>query len=246
MPGLPICVRLDGVRFSRYRKRFKRPHDERLQAAFDRLLIGLVTDYGALAGHTFSDEVSLVFMQKDHKGEPFYGGKAQKIASILAADAVWRFNHHADRSGQSWTSYVAEITDFRGVLFDCRAWNVPSLDEAANMLLWRIQDAQRNSIAACAQSLYSHKQLHGKGSKDMREMLIEKREPWENWPSRSRWGLVACRRVVEKPLDPETLAKIPEGKRPEGPVRRSIVEAGSPGQRWDDLRSMLDRAMEKT
>lgn len=239
MPGLPICVRLDGVLFSRYRKRFKCPHDEALQAAFNRLMIGLVTEYGALAGHTFSDEVSLIFMQRDYTSEPFYGGKAQKIASILASYATYWFNHEDER-------YVGNIMGFDKALFDCRVWNVPSLDEAANVLLWRILDAQRNSVAACAQAVFSHKQLHGKGRNEMRAMLAEKQEPWENWPIRSQWGQLAYRRVVEKPLDPVTLAKIPEGKRPEGPIRRSVVEHGSPSLRFDDLRSMLERALEKT
>lgn len=229
MPNLPICVRLDGVRFHRFRKKLERPFDWRLMAAFDQLMLDLVQEFGAQAGHAFSDEVSLVFIQRDCKSEPFYGGKPQKIASVLASFTSVVFGREL--------GYLVSRP-----LFDCRAWTVPSLDEAANYLLWRVQDARRNSVAMCAQARFSHRSLQGKSSDAMRDMLRSASEPWSPRPRRERDGAVAWRHEVEKELNPEILAKIPEGKRPTGPVKRSIVElvGGEEPFDFEYLRRYLD------
>ena len=210
MPGLPICVRLDGVRFSRFRKKLIRPFDARLMGAFDDLLMDLMIETGAKLGHTFSDEVSLVLFNPP-PAQPFYGGKPQKIASVLASYTCRRFQ---------WPPEVG----INKPLFDARAWTVPSLDEAANTLLWRIQDARRNSIAMCAQARFSHNELQGKNSDDMRDMLRSASEPWGVRPARERIGAIAYRHTVEKELEPEVLEKIPDGKRPKGPIERSVVD----------------------
>ena len=43
-----------------------------------------------------------------------------------------------------------------------------------NYLIWRQQDATRNSISSVAQSLYSHKELDGKNSSELQEMIFAK------------------------------------------------------------------------
>ena len=42
-----------------------------------------------------------------------------------------------------------------GAVFNCRAFNVPK-EDVCNCIIWRQQDATRNSIQALAQSKFSH------------------------------------------------------------------------------------------
>ena len=53
--------------------------------------------------------------------------------------------------------------------FDCRAWNVPNRDEAANTLLWRYKDCIKNSISMAAYSVYSEKELSNKNSEEKKK-----------------------------------------------------------------------------
>ena len=63
--------------------------------------------------------------------------------------------------------------------FDCRAWNVPNRDEAANTLLWRYLDCIKNSISMATYGLYSQKELDNKNSKEKIKMLLDKGIDWE-------------------------------------------------------------------
>jgi tRNA(His) 5'-end guanylyltransferase len=61
----------------------------------------------------------------------------------------------------------------KGAMFDARVFNIP-VEEVTNCVLWRQQDATRNSISSLAQSKFSHKELQGKSSSQMQDMLMEK------------------------------------------------------------------------
>ena len=58
-------------------------------------------------------------------------------------------------------------------MFDARVFNIP-VEEVTNCILWRQQDATRNSISSLAQSKFSHKELQGKNSSQMQDMLMDK------------------------------------------------------------------------
>lgn len=88
----------------------------------------------------------------------------------------------------------------RLAFFDCRVWNVPNLEEAANVILWRELDATRNSIQSAARSVYSHKQCLGKNSDELREMLFQKGINWNDYPDSFKRGTFVFPRVVEKPM----------------------------------------------
>lgn len=65
-----------------------------------------------------------------------------------------------------------------GATFDCRAFNVPK-DDVCNCIIWRQQDATRNSIQALAQSVFSHKELHGLSCDKLQDKLFTERNI--NW-----------------------------------------------------------------
>ena len=88
--------------------------------------------------------------------------------------------------------------------FDARCFNVP-IEEVTNAIYWRQSDAIRNSIQACGQAMFSHKELQHKSCGDIQIMLAEKGEPWEDLPTYLQRG-TACRRVTRT-----TVTKTEEG-----------------------------------
>ena len=64
MPGLPICVRLDGRAFHTFTRGLNRPYDERLSRMMIETTKRLVEDTHALIGYTQSDEISLILVNE--------------------------------------------------------------------------------------------------------------------------------------------------------------------------------------
>jgi tRNA(His) 5'-end guanylyltransferase len=93
--------------------------------------------------------------------------------------------------------------------FDCRVWNVPDTTEAVNCLLWREQDATRNSIQSAAYALYSQKQLHKKDTNEMQEMIFQKGINWNDYPDRFKRGAYFRRVLVERKFTVSELDVLP-------------------------------------
>lgn len=213
--GKPIMVRLDGRHFSAFTRGLQRPYDVRMSKLMLDTTRHLVEETQALIGYTQSDEISLVYFAKDDS-EYLFNGKYQKLTSTLAAMASVYFN-----------SKLAEaIPEKAGQLptFDARVWQVENLREAYLNLLWRQDDASRNSISMAAQARYSHRKLQGVGSDEKKQWLRDIGDPWEAHPKFFKYGVFVKRVVREMHLTPEMLAKIPEAHRPTGPVARTFVE----------------------
>lgn len=166
LPLVPVMARLDGKGFSKFTKGLKRPYDESMSQAMVVTTAYLVEETNARIGYTQSDEISLVFYSDRIDSEIFFDGKIQKMVSILAGMATSKFNSLLPK-------YLPAKTELLPV-FDCRVWNVPTLTEAANTILWREKDATKNSISMAAQHYYSHKQLENKNSSEKQEMLHKK------------------------------------------------------------------------
>jgi hypothetical protein len=71
-----------------------------------------------------------------------------------------------------------------------------------------------------ARAHFSHKELHGKSSREMIEMMAAKGVDFRAYPASFRRGTYVQRRLVQKELPAETLARIPVGSRPIGAVLR--------------------------
>lgn len=217
MPLLPLCIRLDGKGFSRYTSDLKKPYDEGLTNLMIDVTKFLVEEANACMGYTQSDEISLILFSPTYDSQLFFGGKFQKLISVLSSMASSYFNREA-------SCYLPQGEKGRPLaFFDCRAWTAPTPGEAVNVLVWRQQDAIRNSIQGAAQSLYSHKQLHGKRKKELLKALTEKEIDWNEYPPFFKWGTFVqkTKRMVE--LTKEQLELIPENHRPIGPVERSVI-----------------------
>jgi tRNA(His) guanylyltransferase len=221
MPLLPICARIDGKNFSKWTRGLQRPYDERLSRLMQRVLEALVRETGALIGYTQSDEFSLLFHSDTLDSQVFFDGRIQKMTSVLAALTTARFN-------QLLSEHLPERAE-QPALFDCRVWQLPNRDEAANALLWREQDATKNSIAMAAHDLFSHRELHGKSGKEMQSMMLLHRDlNWNDFPAFFKRGTFVQRKKVVRAFTPEELDVLPPKhaarENPDLEVERTVVK----------------------
>jgi tRNA(His) 5'-end guanylyltransferase len=94
-------------------------------------------------------------------------------------------------------------------MFDCRVWVVPNLTEAANSVLWRVQDAIRNSISMAAQAHFPHRELQGRDQDTMLAMLADKGVHWDKYPDFFKWGYLIRRHKVLRPFSPGEIEALP-------------------------------------
>jgi tRNA(His) 5'-end guanylyltransferase len=197
---LPICVRLDGKCFHNYTKGMERPYDKRLSDVMVAVTKFLVEETNACMGYVQSDEISLVLYSDSYNSQIYYDGKIAKIVSVVASLCTAKFNELAMKAG---------LSD-KLAFFDCRAWQVPNLVEAANAFLWRELDSSKNSISMASRAYFSHKALMNKTGSEMQEMLFsQKGINWNDYPSFFKRGTFVQRRTTTKAFSAEELEKLP-------------------------------------
>lgn len=207
IPGLPICARIDGRGFSRFTRGFEKPFDMSITTAMHETTKYLVEETHADIGYTQSDEISLVFVPEAGQNVGFFAGRIQKLTSVLASMATVKFNHVMMESHE-------EIVRKRMPLFDARVWQVPSMVEAMNTLLWRAQDARKNGISAACRAMFSTKQMFGKSQADMIEMMAEAGCDYESdYPWELRLGVFFRRELFPREIEDEVWNAIPEKTR---------------------------------
>lgn len=190
MPGLPIVVRLDGKGFSKYTKKMTRPYDENFSLLMQDTCKHLMKRYPKIVvGYAQSDEISLV-LKHEFLNPVEYNGRLQKLCSLLASEATSFFAVEA---------YKRQINpNHETPTFDCRIFQVPSWIEASNAILWREQDATKNSIQQLGQYYFSHKQLHKLNGKQIQEkLLLEKDINWNSYPTFFKRGTYVQRVLKE-------------------------------------------------
>ena len=161
----------------------------------------LVQETVACCGYTQSDEISLVWYTSNPGSQIYFDGRIQKMVSVLAARCSVIFNSLLPQ-------FVPDKAKSEPV-FDCRVWQVPTLEEAANTFLWRELDATKNSISMLAREYYSHIALDGKSSRDKQEMLFQKGINWNDCPDFFKRGTYIQRRTVQRKLTEEELQELP-------------------------------------
>jgi tRNA(His) 5'-end guanylyltransferase len=205
MPRLPVNIRLDGKCFSKFTKGLKRPYDKRMSRLMVELTKALVIETNALIGYTQSDEISLVLYSSSDKSQIYYDGRIQKMVGDLAAFATGVFNNLLPK-------YIPEKVSKDPLVFprfDCRVWNTPDKTEAVNQILWREQDATKNSISMAASEVSSHKNLLGKSGSEKQEILFEKGINWSKYPNFFKRGTFVQKRIVEKKLEQNEIDNLP-------------------------------------
>ncbi len=214
-------IRIDGKAFHTYTRGLKRPFDEGLIADMDETACYLCKNIqGAKFGFVQSDEISILVTDFDTlTTDAWFDGNIQKIVSISASMATAKFNQlrmtriikdsiRVEGDGiVHITPYEKEILNMKLAEFDARTFTIPSKTEVANYCIWRQVDTVRNSISSVAQSLYSAKELHGKNTSDMQEMIFQKGINWNDYDPKYKRGRFIFKQNYEVVPD----IKLPEG-----------------------------------
>ena len=220
MPLLPVIARIDGRSFSSFTRGLKRPYDERLSRLMIETSKFLVKETNANISYTQSDEITLLWYNEDFNSQMIFNGKLFKVISTLSALATGFFN-------KNLAKYLPEKSE-EIPTFDCRVYNVPSLDEAVNSFYWREKDATKNSVSMAASHYYSHNFLHGKNGSEKQELLFQKGVNWNDYPSFFKRGTYVQRKRVLTKFSIEELEKLPmkhnARKNPETLIERWIVD----------------------
>jgi tRNA(His) 5'-end guanylyltransferase len=207
MPALPLLARLDGRAFHTFTRGLPRPYDERLTRCLIETTAHLVGSFEARVGYTQSDEITLLWWEPERQvGRYPFDGRYQKLASVLAGSASAFF-----------ARIVAEaIPQKRSELpcFDGRVWQVPTLDDALEVFVWREDDATKNSISMAASAFYSTEELEGVVSSEKHDLLHRKGVNWNDYPSSFKRGTYVQRRTMQRALSEADRLRIPEPHRP--------------------------------
>ena len=91
---------------------------------------------------------------------------------------------------------------------------MPTLEDAAEVFIWREDDATKNSITMAAGAYYADRELEGKNSSVKQEMLWQKGVNWNDYPAFFKRGTYLQRRAALRTLTDEERARIPEAHRP--------------------------------
>jgi tRNA(His) guanylyltransferase len=220
IPTLPVIIRLDGNNFHNWTKGLKRPFDEDLNNLMVETTKFLVKETNAVVGYHQSDEITLILYSADRKIALYNDGKKQKILSKLTSKCANFFNKERIKHLPNHN----KIADF-----DCRVYQTPTLHDACVQLLWRENDATKNSISMLAQSLFSHNDLQNLHGDEMQDkMMLEKNVNWNYLPTKYKRGSYVKRVQTSKPFSKEELATLPPKhqahKNPNLIIERSIIK----------------------
>jgi tRNA(His) 5'-end guanylyltransferase len=151
IPTLPVIIRLDGNNFHNWTKGLERPFDEGLNTLMVETTKKLVKETNAIVGYSQSDEITLILYSPNRKSSIYHDGKKQKILSKLSAKCVNEFNELRRK-------YLPNHN--KTAIFDCRIYQTPTLHDACLQLLWRENDATRNSKQMLGHANFSHNELN--------------------------------------------------------------------------------------
>lgn len=196
---MPVIIRLDGKAFHTFTKGFAKPFDKRMIETMQETTLELCKSIqGCVFGYTQSDEITLILVDYNAIDvSAWYDYEVQKMCSVAASMATLAFNrifHNKIREfvnehynvitdketyGEELSNSVNELLKSynraieMGAMFDARCFNVP-INDVCNCVLWRQKDATRNSINSLGQSWFKHKELEGKNTNQVQDMLFEK------------------------------------------------------------------------
>ncbi len=209
LPGLPIMARLDGRCFSKWTKGLQKPYDKKMSDLMIAVTMNLVDEFNAIIGYTQSDEISLIWFAEDQEHLPF-GGDRTKLIGLTAAYCSVKFNQLKDTILMASSSSRYSNFNSKPAMFDSRVWQTPSNMEAINCLIWREQDATRNSISGATRAYYSHKECENKNSAEKQDMLMKKGINWNDYPTFFKRGTYVKRIKTTRKFTAGEIENLPE------------------------------------
>ena len=206
-------IRLDGKAFHTYTRGLKKPFDFDLFTDIDNAIIAMLADVqGAVFAYTQSDEISILLTDfATPQTSAWFDGNLQKVATIAASKMTAKFNRERyaryiwDHNDKGITMVTGNceggwnfINECRDGEFDARVFTIPDRIEVMNYFIWRNQDCARNSVSMVAQENFSHKELQGKSTPEMHEMLHHKGINWAtDFPDGAKNGRLIVKESYE-------------------------------------------------
>jgi|TARA_R110000851_G_scaffold56073_3_gene131226 tRNA(His) guanylyltransferase len=218
----PVIIRLDGKSFGKFTKGFKRPFDDSFIDMMDKAALYLCKEIqGAKMAYVQSDEISILLTDFDTpETQAWFDYSVQKMTSVSSSFATSAFNknllkYYLDTNGSEETIMSIEREDLKFANFDSRVFSVSREEDVIDYFVWRMKDAEKNSISMLAQSMFSHKTLDGVSGRDKIEMCQDKGVDWNEMPSGQRFG-----RIISKQTEwRETEYPIKEAKFKDGSAK---------------------------
>lgn len=217
-------IRVDGRAFSSYTSQMDKPFDPHFMKSMALTAEALCRGIsGTVFAYVQSDEISLLLTDFETiQKQPMFDGNLQKLCSISASIATAEFN------ALQWKKLIEDdLLDIKGpptqANFDSRVFTIPSREYVMQYFQWRQADAIRNSISMAARHHFSHKQLDGKSTRLMREMLLDKGIDWAKYPANAQRGQMVVKKTSEKEVEYTIHGELKKEK-----VMRSSWEAIDP------------------
>lgn len=202
---MPVIIRLDMKAGHTFTKGMKKPFDDIFVKTMQDTMKYLCENIqGCVLGYTQSDEISLVLVDyAELTTDAWFGNNLQKMCSVSASMATLAFNKaftrniskqskrlYTEHLEEKDASYIEtlEIAMNKGAMFDSRVFTIPK-EEVCNALIWRQQDATRNSIQSVGQANFSQKELHGQSCNNIQDMLMaQKGINWNDYATTLKRG----------------------------------------------------------
>lgn len=156
-------IRVDGRAFHTWTRTqgFARPYDALFMKTMDLAAEALCEEIqNARMAFVQSDEIS-VLVKAEGRAQSWFGGELAKVLSISASAA----------------SVVVSANRKPGsalAVFDSRVITLGNSLDVERYFHWRQRDAWINAVTMIAQSHFSHKQLHGKSTRERLVMVQDK------------------------------------------------------------------------
>jgi len=167
---MPAIIRIDGRAFHTFTHKFERPFDlVFMQTMWETTKYLCKNIEGCKVAYTQSDEISLLLTDYENlTTQSWFDKNVQKMVSVSASLATAAFNWWLPNFSEGKEPYTNK---YNIATFDSRVFIIPK-EEVCNYFIWRQQDATRNAIQSVGQSNFSPKQMHGKNTSQIQDMLF--------------------------------------------------------------------------
>ncbi len=215
-----FIIRVDGRSFSKFTQNFTKPFDDIIAHVMTDAAKAVCADLKCTFAYTESDEITYVFKSK--QGENFqhtFGGKVAKLITTCAALTSVAFY----KAIMGRCPMIATLPHFDARLVDVVDRN-ESNARLMRAVVWRQNDAIRNSVSMVAQSKFSHRELQGVNTVNKLAMIEERCDQqgglrWWQYSSRHTKGTFIYLKTTEREFTEHELAAIPESCRPDPGTR---------------------------
>lgn len=208
---MPVIIRVDMRAGHTFTKGMNKPFDDVFVKTMQETMEYLCENIqGCVLGYTQSDEISLVLVDyAELTTDAWFGNNLQKMCSVSASMATLAFNKSFSGRVQEFMydccdefgddvlpekqndyelAHNVYFKKFNAAMFDSRVFTIPK-EEVCNYLIWRQQDATRNSIQSVGQANFSQKELHGKSCNNIQDMLmLQKSINWNDYSTTLKRG----------------------------------------------------------